>query len=459
MVAPEMLKSAVAALDSGDRLTARKLLARLLQEEPNNDQAWVLLAEAVEDPQRQRDCLERALKLNPANEVARLMLAPAPTDAEAVWHHGEPARIDSETEHGEWSGWDETGKPADAPAPQPPDPEDLRARIERARHAPATLDNALELADLGQPSAARHKLRQVLKRDPHDEVAWVALVSLIDDDDDRAQVAKDAMRYFPESARLAAALGTPDVAPVSTIPIHTKTPLEMIQERAAAEGEPVGPIRARREAGGNNRQGFFEIWTSALLGPTKSNYQEILDNNPPSLLQAMTWVGLCGGVSTLFQIAILFGTETRARTLLAQLDQTTLLVMSIVAIIVIWITPGLGLLINALAVSVASVVVGGNIDVRAQAFLTAAWQAPLTLLTSLLIFVPYANVVGGVAIVLYQIVLGITTTQAAQDVDGFQAVVSLILSAVVMALPFCLFSLFAPALGQAGAQLLQTIRP
>lgn len=455
MLAHDPLQAAVAALDSGDRDRAQKLLVHVLREHPHNDQAWVLLAEAVEEPARQRECLERALRLNPANEVARLMLAPAPTDAETVWHHGEVVEVDAETVHGEWSGWDENGHAAATPVAPAPDPEDLRARIERARAAPANLENALALAELGQPSAARHKLREVVKRDPNNEMAWVALIELTDDDEDRERIARDAAHHHPNSPRLAAVTG--QAAPVtdSFIAVHTKTPLEMIQDQAAAAGEPIGPIRARRVERGDESQPFFEIWFSALLGPTKGNYQDILDTNRASLLQAATWMGLSGGIAALIQFGLLFLTQPELARLLGQLDRTTLMIATISALVTIWIAPAVGLLLNSVAVSVASVVVGGNIDIRSQAFLTAAWQAPLTLLTSIIAFVPVVNIIGSVAILIYQIVLAISATQAAQDLDGFQAVVALCLSGLVLAVPVCLIGMFAPSVLMEAGQMLQ----
>ncbi|MBL8097369.1 MAG: hypothetical protein JNL73_24530 [Anaerolineales bacterium] len=459
MTAPEPLRSVVEALDRGDRTHAEKLLARLLREQPRNDQAWVLMAETQTDPQRQRDCLNQALRINPANEIARLMLEPAPAEAETVWHHGEAAVVDSETLHAEWSGWDENGHAAEVVQPAPIDTEDLRAVIDRARKAPPSLEAALTLSDLGQTSAARHMLRHIVKNDPANEMSWVALLELTDDDAERAALGQDATRHHPRSPRVAAALGQPTPVIETHVPVVPKTPLELIQERAAREGEPVGPIRARRVIGEQPRQIFFEIWMSALLGPTKSNFEEILDNNPPSLLAAMTWMGLCGGIATLVQFGILFGTQPELRALLGQLDRNTLLIASVSAIVAIWIMPALGLLFNSLAVAIASVIVGGNLDIRAQAFLTAAWQAPLTLVTSVVAFVPVVNVVAGIALVIYEVVLSITATQAAQDLDGFKAVVALILSAVVAALPFCLIGMFAPAVMSEVAQALQAYAP
>ncbi len=59
------------AIQRKDRLTARKLLDELIFHEPNNEQAWLLLAEAVEHLNEKTDCLQHALAINPQNQVTR----------------------------------------------------------------------------------------------------------------------------------------------------------------------------------------------------------------------------------------------------------------------------------------------------------------------------------------------------------------------------------------------------
>ena len=54
---------------------ARALLAAYLQAHPASDEGWYLLSHAVTDATHQRDCLERALHLNPNNRAARERLA------------------------------------------------------------------------------------------------------------------------------------------------------------------------------------------------------------------------------------------------------------------------------------------------------------------------------------------------------------------------------------------------
>lgn len=451
------------ALNHGDLGEAQRLLAQVLKRQPNDDEAWTLMATAQTEPRRRQECLDRALNLNPGNTTALALRA-----AWAPQNEPDPVTVPVRT----------TQPSAPSPAYVAPEPvapiaaadagtmprrPDRRTLIEQARLAPPSLQAAQTLAGLGQIAGARDMLWNVLEQDSSDESVWLALIDLIDDDRQRADVIEEAATRFPNSALLKAARSMATTAPTEPAPttdalwpVTVKTPLELIQERANRTGENLGPIRARRVEVSTG-QVFFEVWMSALMGPTKSNFQDILDENPPSLLKAMTWMGLCGGAATLIQIGLTIWTQPELRTLVTQMDRTALMITSGIVIAFVWILPAIGLLLNSAAVAFASTVVGGNVDIRAQAFLTAAWQAPLSLLASFIAFVPYVNLIGGAGLLIYQIVLNISATQAAQDLEGFQAIVSLVLSVVVMALPFCLLSLLAPMLGLNAGQAMQTL--
>lgn len=59
---------------SGDQDTAIQELGSLLQTDPQNVEAWLLLADLREDPFEQKDCYKQVLKLDPYNEQAQLQL-------------------------------------------------------------------------------------------------------------------------------------------------------------------------------------------------------------------------------------------------------------------------------------------------------------------------------------------------------------------------------------------------
>jgi tetratricopeptide (TPR) repeat protein len=58
----------------GQREEARKILLPLVKRDKRNEQAWLLVSEAVEDEGKQIAALTNALRVNPANEDAQLRL-------------------------------------------------------------------------------------------------------------------------------------------------------------------------------------------------------------------------------------------------------------------------------------------------------------------------------------------------------------------------------------------------
>jgi hypothetical protein len=71
---PNKLQLAAHSLQSGDLSTAQTLLAQLLQSNPKNEAAWLLLAEILTDTAQRQYCLERVLAINPSNAQAHLAL-------------------------------------------------------------------------------------------------------------------------------------------------------------------------------------------------------------------------------------------------------------------------------------------------------------------------------------------------------------------------------------------------
>lgn len=84
----ESLSSAIASARSGDKLTARHLLRRIVQQRPSNAHAWVWLAYAAESVEEKRAALRTAMRLQPDNqrlhEAFMDTLAPANIKAAAA---------------------------------------------------------------------------------------------------------------------------------------------------------------------------------------------------------------------------------------------------------------------------------------------------------------------------------------------------------------------------------------
>lgn len=70
----ELIKQAHYAFQRGNRELARRLLAELLAEHPNDEAAWMLMARAVNSREKRIQCYERVVKINPRNREAGIEL-------------------------------------------------------------------------------------------------------------------------------------------------------------------------------------------------------------------------------------------------------------------------------------------------------------------------------------------------------------------------------------------------
>src|SRR5512138_45906 len=66
-----MFEDAVDALRLGERERGKEILTRLLKADQNNPNYWIWMSAAVDTAKERIYCLETALKLDPANAIAK----------------------------------------------------------------------------------------------------------------------------------------------------------------------------------------------------------------------------------------------------------------------------------------------------------------------------------------------------------------------------------------------------
>lgn len=70
----ELLRQADYTFQRGNRALAGKYLSEVLAAHPNDEAAWMLLARVEQEKERRIECYERALKINPKNNEAKIGL-------------------------------------------------------------------------------------------------------------------------------------------------------------------------------------------------------------------------------------------------------------------------------------------------------------------------------------------------------------------------------------------------
>jgi len=68
------LKGGIEAAKAGEKDKARRLLEQVVEADPDNETAWLWLSAVMETRVERIRCLETALKINPANQDAKMAL-------------------------------------------------------------------------------------------------------------------------------------------------------------------------------------------------------------------------------------------------------------------------------------------------------------------------------------------------------------------------------------------------
>jgi hypothetical protein len=70
----DTIKQAQELIRSKELSKAQRLLVEYIKKNPHSEQAWLVLSSAVDDPRKQIECLQRVLRINPANADAQSRL-------------------------------------------------------------------------------------------------------------------------------------------------------------------------------------------------------------------------------------------------------------------------------------------------------------------------------------------------------------------------------------------------
>lgn len=64
-------QEAINSIKDGDKTRGRKLLIKVLENDENNELAWLWLTKCLSDPTQKRECFNRVLEINPNNKHAK----------------------------------------------------------------------------------------------------------------------------------------------------------------------------------------------------------------------------------------------------------------------------------------------------------------------------------------------------------------------------------------------------
>lgn len=189
----ELTQRGITALKSGDRATARKLLAGAIEQDENDIVAWLWLTATVDNDEDRIACLEQVLKIDPGNQVAERGLAQI-----------QARRVRAET------------PPVESPIEEPPQPVPDPVRPA----APVIQDNAPQMVSAPVPAPANTDQAASLFAEPLEQDLPQAALATTEIEAAPALEDSPTVLPAPASSAVAPAVpsgGTTDAAPPRTI--------------------------------------------------------------------------------------------------------------------------------------------------------------------------------------------------------------------------------------------------
>lgn len=236
------LRQAIESARLGFYDQARIVLLQIIREDPNNELAWLWLAQTLDDPARQRDCLQQVLRINPDNADALL-------GAEAL-HTGRPLpepQTDALLAFDQSSGF----AAVDEPEPEPDPDADLYALLDESYYSDVLYDE--------EPAAAPSVEEDV----PFETLAGMPAMNLLDDVEQDEVLEPSTIFEITEPEPEAAPISEPEsflerarrarieAAPPSVAPFYAEDS-EVVESAAAApdEGEAAVEAAVMKHRGG-----------------------------------------------------------------------------------------------------------------------------------------------------------------------------------------------------------------
>jgi hypothetical protein len=403
MAGGTLLQAVHRALAAGDKARAQKLLVQLLKTTPRDADAWLLMAEAQTDPQRRRECLDRAAHLTTAAPAAATVAVPVQTAAMVT-----PT-----------AGPQPTLEPDLAPAPTP------------------LLDQAIAAYNRSDRVESEKLLVQLIKREPRNADAWALRAEI--------QLTPARKRHFAERALELSP--DHDLASAILAELGPESPSEMVPAEPVHPPERVQPpnvdallaIAAHQKhaqtAVEDKRTGaespFYLAWFIALINPSRGGYEALRNDPQASVTRASVWIVLTG----LVDLSVLFTTQFSGQLAEAGVVNVTtpvLIAITIVVAVIGSLATLLCLYLNSLIVSFTASALGGEGSFRDQVYLSAAYIAPIQLLQATLVTIPAVGVFLSVGLSLYTVWLSINATRVAQELSALRALVALILPGILV---------------------------
>lgn len=352
------LENAVQLIRQGRRTEAQSVLQSLIKSDSKNIPAWFWYVETCTTTERRIQTLEMCLKMNPGNRQVEQALQKFRTQSPAI-----PVQ------------------------PEPPKPSS--SAFSYREENPAPVQN-------NQYDDRSYRSSYESERTSQDYSAAGASAAMYQND----------YGYEPYKHEVEVEPEKPKSAP--------KEQWEIEYESFTGKSKSLGNQKKSKSSEKIRSFNFFEVWSTALTIQDHEVYANLLDDPKATLGRAFTWVALASLVNAaVIPVFMLMNPELG--------DFSEIGVFMLGMLIAIPILVVIGFAIGAGIQNIFAVLLGGTGYYTRTAYALAAFTAPITILTSLLMIVPIVGQCLAVPLSFYTLVLNVRALRASHSLSILSA--------------------------------------
>jgi hypothetical protein len=206
---------------------------------------------------------------------------------------------------------------------------------------------------------------------------------------------------------------------------------------------------------------WSEVWEIVISQPSIETFQTILRDVNANTTRGLTWVLIAGFVSGVVNVLAqaVFGLAF----LPVGFGNNDVLSFSLIcSVILIPISAVLTLivfLIMALIIHVGASILGGKGQFDALSYSFASFYAPLSIIGSVVGFVPCLGFLAAIGIGFYQLYLSVIAVKTVHGFGWFQATLSVFIIPIALTVLFmcCFILILAPAIGGTFEDIINTL--
>jgi hypothetical protein len=204
---------------------------------------------------------------------------------------------------------------------------------------------------------------------------------------------------------------------------------------------------------------FYNAWMTVLLSMDNEAYADVLDDPEAGTGRAFEWIAYAGIISGLaFPFSLLTNPQFAMLMDMPEFKEIFgntgtniffILMLALAMMLIVPIFSVIGLAISAALYNFLALTFGGNGNYSRTAYALAAYMAPVGILSSILVIVPYVGQCLGSILGIYNFILTVRALQASHSLSIGKSIGVILAPTAILMIFGCLLILIAgiPSMG------------